>query len=606
MAQIKPFTADLTPDSTVPYGERRRRMPELGIQQAGQVLETGAAALARGAEAEQNYQTIRDSQAANKNAAVFRMQATQKLADMSQGGKFDDKAKDDYNEWLTQTGDNFRSQATTQRGLQVWDQHAANVYTDMGARANEVNIRVAGENAVNDANMHVQSDGLTLQTDPTQLTSVKAGIDAYVGGLPANIPIQKKQEIQLHMYSQAARNAGQGWIELNPMTAKDHINNDADISRFLQPQDREMLLDRSDTKQRAIESQQIKVREDNDRQWHITNQNVMNDSLIAMEKGQDKNGKPFDINSVEKLASQQDPKTGRPVLDPPQVNLLMTEMRRQAKEGKAVDDGDTVTKLAPRVYNNSASIDEVIQARVNGNLSNATYERYLKYTQDGGTVLKTMHGQALKNSELKFGIMPGAEFLATPQQLAAKNQYDRYLHEQEEQVRQSGGNATDVYLPGGAAEKGASALQVQGGVPTHQAQMEQLVKSQTPVQNPKTGEWIIFDSPDGTKFHKAGEAATGIAAPNATGAVSTPPQNEAALRAQQHSQNVSGITAGSRDELNNELANTYRDYSRAKPGPIRDQLYQKYNQLFEQWQKLPTRVQSMEEDAAENAKQGYK
>ena len=597
---IKQFTADVAPEAQIPYGERRRREPELGMAQAGMQVERAGAILANTLDANQQFAANQDVQASYKDASEFHMKAVQKLDEMRQGGNFDPNA---YNEWLTQTGDDYRQKRTTNAGLQRWDTHAMSIYGTMGHMANEADIQQASENAVNDANQTVQTDGLLLQRFPTQLRATLEKNQQQIMDLPNNVPIQQKQKLILHMNARAAMNAAQGWIEANPYTAKDHINNDDDISKFIDPNERELLLDRSDTKMRAIEAQQIKVREDQDRQWKITRDQTMNDAFVAMYKGTDKSGQPFDANSVEKLSKQLD-QNGRPVIDPSDTHVMLNYLMKEAKEGPAKDNENYLVNAWPRVYSNNMPMDEWQQAASNRDISTTTFERGVAKIAEGTTIVKSLHAQALTNAKQKFGFLPGMEGIAPPASIAAFNQYSQALHEAEQQAKDGkGGSATDVYMPGGKAETLLQSLTPQDKMPTADDQIQTAIRNKTPIPM-ADGKWIVIDSIDanGKKvWHEVGKQAPG-AAPNAGVPASAVP------REMSNNSPTTGVKEADREQMSEDLSDAFTQYKAAKTPQDKDRWYNRYLQLEERWKQLPTRVEQteIEKDAQENEKAGIK
>lgn len=435
------FSADVQP---IPYVREHSMQPgNVGsaVEQAGLQAKHALGTVTNMIVSQRAYEEQQDSAAATKDAAIVRQQAIEKLDELRQSGK---PIIESFTNYLNGAMDGARENRTTRVGQQLWDTHAAHMVADLGHSARLLDADREGQNAKNDVKQTLDANGITLQRDPTLLQRVQQENHDSVMGL--NIPIQLKQELILHADAEAAKNAAQGWIMIDPHGAKDRLNNRDDImSTMLTADERFMLLARADSKIRSDEEAQRVAFAQRAQQAKLKNDQIMNDLLVRMHRG------ALATTEVDKLSQTLD-SDGRPAIEPQQVDHIYNYMEREAKEGPARTKPEWAGHVIMRILNETITPEEIIQLGIERKISTPDAERWALHAGEGRSALKAMRAQAVKAASVQFGIYPGLEGFAGPEAQQARANYLNYLGDQEAALRKAGKPATDFYTEGIAQE----------------------------------------------------------------------------------------------------------------------------------------------------------
>ena len=168
----------------------------------------------------QQYQTTQDVTGVYKNMAQARADWTQNLQDraaQAQPGDdtFAPKLMKDMSTYFEQGA----ASAATPRGQQIWAQQSAEMASQFGQKAIEIQAGLTAQAAVNDFNDTIKSHGLAVGKDETQLPAALDEVKGLIynpDSMFSRIPAPERDKMWQQAQAQLNRTAGEGYTDRNP------------------------------------------------------------------------------------------------------------------------------------------------------------------------------------------------------------------------------------------------------------------------------------------------------------------------------------------------------------------------------------------------------
>lgn len=424
MAQpLHNFTADIQPMGRVPEG-RPAEAGNVGNAIAGLGETLGGIAQRQFAEHEKQ-----DVLSTYTDVAQARVRAMSKLDALQQTGQ---PVADKFHEYLEAEMQTVRQNRTTTAGLQVTDQHFANLAADLGQVAYHSDVALAATTAKDSARAAADANGIALQKDPTLLPRILSEQDGYVDAIPGITPTLAA-ELKKGLKNEAAKNAGLGAIALEPVSAKAALEKGT-LDPFLTDESRTFLLQKAEQGIHDKESEARIAREDAQRQQREQQDQLMNVSLANLYEGK------LSAKAIGQMARDQR-------LSPTQISHLYSVKETVAREGSVKTDMRVLVDVVQASHDGTLTQATMNDLALRGKLSEGDFKLYSNVVSEGDTALKHARTQVSKDvGQAFFGEFPG--FPLTGEQMTAKTKFDSVVRQREQEYRAAGKNPIDYYTNG--------------------------------------------------------------------------------------------------------------------------------------------------------------
>jgi len=276
MPVLKQYTADL---GGLPING--------GRPASGADLGSGAA-LEQFGQTTQNTLNNITSMQENDEARTALVKSTQirakysELLDQAQASGADtQKLREEMNNELATIGNDF---ATT-HGHESLDLYTSNANISFENHANAINVERAAADAKAKGNEWLNAQSALLSRDPTELASSVKDAGAFVDTF-SSLPPEQRTLIKQHLTQQLNMSAALSVARVNPVDAKNKLNNG---EWDLTPAQRQQALRDADYSERAIRSEQAAARAEARQQKVDANESASSDVISLIMQGKAKN-----------------------------------------------------------------------------------------------------------------------------------------------------------------------------------------------------------------------------------------------------------------------------------------------------------------------------
>ncbi len=435
MGTFKNYTAQ--PGPNIVPASARANENDFGGRSAKELTNAGKA-LAKESSRILQANEQRDLINTYRDAAQSRERIRARLDELKLDGQ---PLADRTKEILEEETSAIRSDRETRRGRILADTTSANIRAASMHEARTHDVSLVNKAAKDASTQIMQSNGVILQQTPEVFLDIVSEQNNFVDEL--DIPPNLKTELKRQLNAEAAKNAARGYIELDPAGAKKLLA-DGELDEYIEADNKAVLMGQANTRIKGLAAEERIKEAEFTKQKSITSNTVMNDAIIAAHSSNP--DEVLTASQVTELALQTH-KDGDPVLTPAQVSGLYTIIENNAKIGSVSTSPDVALDVVSRLDSITPKELTEIMADPSRPMSGTDYERWMTKAKEGGSALKAVRGESLRNVPGTMGVPPVVAQMI-PGFSKAYIELEALTRDRELEYKEANKNPIDYYTDG--------------------------------------------------------------------------------------------------------------------------------------------------------------